>query len=117
MIVTAVLAALASALVFTGLVLMSDRPRGAMIAQGGSLLAALLLAAAQVVGARSDAPDGLAERGSAVAVALLAATLSGMFYHLYLGRFDDVWRARFVFALVFLGIAAVLGLLFLSFLA
>ena len=114
MIGTAAAVAVISALVFSGLVFIQDRPRGAMIAQGGSVLAAALI----FVAVAFDA--GLAAWGltplqlSALGVALLAATIGGMFYHLYLGRFDDIWRARFVFALVYLGAAAVLGTLYLA---
>ena len=116
MIGTAAIIAFASALVFTGLVFIQDRPRGALIAQGGSVLAAVVIFAGLVFDA------GLAGMGlsplqvSAMGVAILAATIGGMFYHLYLGRFDSIWRARIVFALVYLGAAAILGTLYLAFL-
>ena len=109
MIGTAALAAFLSALVFTGLVTIQDRPRGAFIAQMGSVGAAALIFVALVF-----TTGTAAVRLSAMGTALLAATVGGMFYHLYLGRFDDVWRARVVFALVYLGIAAVLGTLYLA---
>jgi len=112
MIATSALAALASALVFTGLVLIRDRPRGALIAQGGSLAAGFLILAVLVAGERVASEQ--ISRLSALGIALLAATLAGMFYHLYLGRFGDVWRARFTFTLVYLAMAAVLGVLYLS---
>jgi len=111
---TAALVALASTLLFTGLVLVNDRPRGALMGQIGSALAGVLTIGALVSGDGTFEPDRPAFRWSALGVALLAASVSGMFYHLYLGRFDDVWRARRVFALVYLGLAAVLGTLYLS---
>lgn len=104
--------ALASVAVFGGLVLMSDRRRGALLAQGWLVLAAAgvfvaILAEGPVAGL---APPALA----AFAVALIPASLSGMLYHLYLGRFERVWPARGVFALVFLGLTALFGFVFLS---
>jgi len=104
--------ALASAAVFCGLVLMSDRGRGALLAQGWLVLGA----AGVVVAILAEGPvAGLAPPAlAAFAVAVLAASLAGMFYHLYRGRFDRVWAARGVFALVYLGLLAVLGFTFLS---
>ena len=112
MIQDAALIAVLSTLVFGALVLMSDRKLGALIAQLGTALAAALLFAALVF------EDEFLQTAllSAVGTALLAATAAGMFYHLYLGRFTSVWPARGVFTLVFLGIAGVLGILYLSFL-
>ena len=114
MIATAATIALISTLVFTGLVLVRDRPRGALIAQIGSAGAAALLLAALVFDTALSGIGLSALQVSALGLALLAATVGGMFYHLYLGRFDDVWRARVVFALVYLGVAAVLGTLYLA---
>jgi hypothetical protein len=104
--------ALASTAVFCGLVLMSDRRRGALIAQGWLVLAAAgvfvaILAEGPVAGL---APGALA----AFAVALIPASVAGMLYHLYLGRVDRVWAARGVFAAVYLGLTALFGFTFLS---
>lgn len=114
MIGTAAVIALLSTLVFAGLVFVQDRPRGALIAQIGSVAAAALIFVALVFDALLYGIGLSALQVSALGLALLAATVGGMFYHLYLGRFDDVWRARFVFALVYLGVAAVLGTLYLA---
>ena len=102
--------AIASALVFGALALMSDRKRGALIAQLGSVVAAAAIFVAIGLGDGT----GWARTVSAFGTALFAATLAGMGYHLYLGRFDDVWRARGVFTLVFLAMAAAFGLVYLS---
>jgi hypothetical protein len=37
------------------------------------------------------------ERIAAFGVRLMAAAVAGMLYHLYLGRFEQVWTARGVF--------------------
>lgn len=104
-------AALVSTAVFVPLVLMSDRPRGAFIAQMIMALAGAVLFVAII---RAEPTLGMAPRTLAgMAVAALAAALSGMFYHLYLGRFDRVWAARRVFTALLLGACLVLGLLFL----
>lgn len=103
-----------SALVFTGLVLIRDRPRGALIAQVGSVTAAAVIFAALVAAPGSGVLGLPVLHVSSLGVALLAATISGMFYHLYLGRFDAIWHARIAFALVYLGAAAVLGTLYLA---
>ena len=110
MIGLAVALGVASAAVFGALVLMTDRKRGALVAQVGSVLAAAAIFAALAFGAGT----GWARPVSAFGTALFSATLAGMGYHLYLGRFQEVRRARGVFALVFLGIAGVFGLLYLS---
>lgn len=104
--------AVASALVFGALALMSDRKRGAFLAQIGLAVAgALALVAGIVEGPVAGlAPADLA----ALAVGLMSATVAGMLYHLYLGRFEKVWTARAVFTLVFLAVSALFGLVFLS---
>lgn len=114
MIGTATIVALLSALTFTGLVFIQDRPRGALIAQIGSVVAAGVIFAALLFDNGLYGIGLSALQVSALGTSLLAATVGGMFYHLYLGRFDDVWRARLVFALVYLGVAAVLGTLYLA---
>jgi hypothetical protein len=55
-----------------------------------------------------------AERQAAIATGLMAAAVAGMLYHLYLGRFVRVWAARAVFTAVYLGLAALFGVVFLS---
>ncbi|MEM7722693.1 MAG: hypothetical protein AAF376_09985 [Pseudomonadota bacterium] len=104
--------AIASTALFGGLALMSDRERGAFLAQCGLAFAAALVFVAIV----ADGPIfGITTRGlSAFAVGLLSACVAGMLYHLYLGRFERVWAARGVFTLVYLGLSALFGLLFLS---
>ena len=104
--------AVASGAVFGALALMSDRRRGAFLAQIGLGLAAALIFVAIV----ADGPiAGIAPRGvAAVAVSLISATGAGMLYHLYLGRFERVWAARGVFTAVFLALSALFGLVFLS---
>jgi Flp pilus assembly protein TadB len=54
------------------------------------------------------------DRIAAFGVGLMAAAVSGMLYHLYLGRFEQVWTARGVFLLVYLVVSALFGLVFLS---
>ncbi|RMA43966.1 hypothetical protein [Rhodophyticola porphyridii] len=105
--------AILSAAVFCGLVFIRDRPFGALIAQIGSAVAAALVFASLIVDAPMLGRDPAWV--SALGVALLAATVAGMGYHLYLGRFTSVWAARGVFAALFLVSAAVLGLVILSF--
>jgi hypothetical protein len=104
--------ALASAALFGALALMSDRKRGAFLAQialfaAGALLFVAIVVPGPVAGV---APAGLA----AFAVGLIAAAGAGMLYHLYLGRFARVWAARGVFTAVYLGLSALFGLVFLS---
>jgi hypothetical protein len=108
--IQAVPIALVSALVFAALVVMRDRRRGASLAQGVIALAgaALILSIVREAGAFGVSAASLA----GFATAVMAAALAGMLYHLYLGRFAQVWAARGVFALVFLVLAAVLGVLF-----
>lgn len=112
MIVEALPIALASAALFGGLALMSDRPRGAQIAQG------ILVAAAVLVFVAILTPGpiaGITPRGlAAFGVGVISASVAGMLYHLYLGRFDDVWKARGVFTLVYLVTSALFGLVFVS---
>jgi hypothetical protein len=112
MIVYAATLTLVSAAAFCALALMPDRARGASVAQSGLALAALLFFVAIV---RDGPLLGIEARWlSAFAVGLLAASVAGMLYHLYLGRFTDVWAARGVFTLVYLGLVALFGLVFLS---
>jgi hypothetical protein len=54
------------------------------------------------------------ERIAGFGVSLMAAAVAGMLYHLYLGRFEQVWTARGVFLLVYLVVSAAFGLIFLS---
>lgn len=104
--------ALVSALVFGGLALMSDRPRGAFIAQGILVVGAVIVFVAIL---RADGVAGLPpERIAAFGVGLMAAAVAGMLYHLYLGRFQEVWVARGVFLLVYLFVSALFGVVFLS---
>lgn len=112
MIGDSLIAALPSAALFAGLALMSDRPRGALLAQGALVAAVVMIFVAIVV----DAPvAGIpAPRLAAIATGLIAAAVAGMLYHLYLGRFERVWATRAVFALVYLGAAGLFGLVFLS---
>lgn len=104
--------ALVSAALFGGVALMSDRPRGALIAQGALFVAAALVFVAIVVRGpvAGIAPEALAAFG----VGVMAAAVAGMLYHLYLGRFESVWKARGVFTLVYLVTSALFGLVFLS---
>ena len=107
-----VLVALLSAGAFGGVVMMSDRRRGANVAQGVLLVGGALAFVAVVAGPVA----GLAPRQiAALAAGLLAAGGSGMLYHFYLGRFTKVWVARGALAAVFLGFWLVFGLIFLSF--
>jgi hypothetical protein len=105
---------LASAGLFGALALMSDRPRGAFFGQIGAVVSAIMLFVA-IVMADSLEGMGLSARSlSAFGIALLAASVVGMLYHLYLGRFTSVWAARGVFTAVFLLVAAVFGAVYLS---
>ncbi len=104
--------ALVSAALFGGLALMSDRPRGALIAQGALVVAAALVFVAILV--KGPVAGLAAQRVAAFGVALMAAAVAGMLYHLYLGRFESVWKARAVFTLVFLVTSALFGVVFLS---
>ncbi len=111
MLTQALIIGLVSAAVFVGLALMSDRKRGALIAQGVVVLAAVVIFVTIVAGPVA----GFVEREVvAFAVGLIAAAVAGMLYHLYLGRFERVWVARGIFTGVFLGLAFVFGLVFLS---
>lgn len=101
-----------SAALFSALALMSDRPRGALIAQIALFLAGGLLLFASV---RESAFVGISPRMmAALATGVIAAALSGMFYHLYIGRFERVWAARAVFTAIYLAASGVLSLVFLA---
>jgi hypothetical protein len=112
MMAQAALIAIASAAAFGALALMSDRKRGASLAQIGLAIASALVFVAIVV----DGPvAGIDARGlAAFAVGLISATVAGMLYHLYLGRFERVWTARGTFTVVYLALSALFGLVFLS---
>ena len=103
--------ALLSAALFCGLALMSDRPRGAFLAQVALALGVAAVFVAIVAGPVGGVPP---QRIAAFAVAVMAAAVAGMLYHLYLGRFDSVWTARGVFTLVYLVTAGLFGVVFLS---
>jgi len=112
MIAAALPVALVSAAVFGGLALMSDRRRGAFIAQGILVVGAVIVFIAIL---RADGVAGLPSgRIAGFGVGLTAAAVAGMLYHLYLGRFERVWAARGVFLLVYLFVSALFGLIFLS---
>jgi hypothetical protein len=112
MVIEALPVALPSAALFCGLALMSDRKMGAVLAQAALVLAVAAMFVAIVVG---GPVVGLsAERQAAIATGLISAAVAGMLYHLYLGRFGRVWAARGVFTAVYLGLAALFGLVFLS---
>lgn len=103
--------AIVSALVFGGLCLMNDRPRGALFAQIGTFLAAaIVLGSLNLTGpVWGVAPLAITGFG----IGLFAAALAGMFYHLYLGRFTSVWKARGLFSGLYLMFSAVLGIVLL----
>jgi hypothetical protein len=102
--------ALPSAALFGGLVLMSDRKRGAALAQGALVLAVIgIFVAIIATGPVAGLPP---VQIAAIATGLIAAAVAGMLYHLYLGRFERVWAARGVFTAVYLGLAALFGLIF-----
>ena len=104
--------ALVSALVFAAIALLSDRPRGAAVAQSALYAgAAMIFAAVVVEGPLLGQP---VERIAAFGASLMAAAAAGMLYHIYLGRFANAWAARGVFTLVYLGLAALFGLVILS---
>ncbi len=105
------LAVVISVAAFAALLLIPDRKRGTVIAQGVLIAGAALFFVAIVAGPVA----GIAPRQIAIlAVGLLAAASSGMLYHLYLGRFAEVRVAQGVFVAVYLGLAAVYALIFLS---
>jgi hypothetical protein len=112
MMTQAALIAIFSAALFGALVLMSDRKRGAFLAQIGLVVASAVVFVAIVVDGpvAGIGPGGLA----AFAVGLISAAVAGMLYHLYLGRFERVWAARGVFTAVYLALCAIFGLVFLS---
>ena len=112
MLAQASLLAIVTSAIFSGLALMSDRPRGALIAQAGLALAGALMMVAIVREAGTFGVEAPAL--AAFAVAVMAACIAGMLYHLYLGRFTRVWAARAVFTLVFFGTSALFGFVFLS---
>jgi hypothetical protein len=104
--------ALVSAALFSSLALMSDRPRGAFLAQIALAFASALVFVAIIAeGPLAGLPP---QRIAGFGVGLMAAAVAGMLYHLYLGRFDSVWRARAVFTLVYLVTAGLFGFVFLS---
>ena len=104
--------ALPSAGLFCAFALMSDRKSGACLAQAALVAAVVVMFVAILV----EGPiAGLSPlRVAAIATGLIAAAVAGMLYHLYLGRFTRVWAARGVFTVVYLGLAALFGLVFLS---
>lgn len=104
--------ALPSAALFCAFALMSDRKRGAFLAQVALVVAVVAMFVAIIF----QGPIlGVAPlRLAAIATGLIAAAVAGMLYHLYLGRFTRVWAARGVFTAVYLGLAALFGLIFLS---
>jgi hypothetical protein len=110
--IDAILSALPAAALFAALVLMGDRKRGALLAQGALVVAVALIFVAILAdgGALGLGSAGLAGLG----IALVSAAVSGMLYHLYLGRFVRVWAARAVFTALFLGVSAVFSLILLS---
>lgn len=112
MLIDVIPVALPSAALFCALVLMSDRKRGAVMAQGALVVAVV----AMFVAITASGPlAGLAPiKIAAIATGLIAASVAGMLYHLYLGRFVRVWAARGVFTAVYLVLAAVFGTVFLS---
>ena len=84
-----------------------------MVAQIALTLAAALVFVAIVV---EDGVAGIAAIAlGTIGVGLMAAAVSGMLYHLYLGRFEAVWTARAVFTLVYFVAAGLFGFVFLSF--
>lgn len=101
-----------SAFAFCAVVLMQDRPRGALVAQIGTFIAAVVLLGSMSL----DGPLWGIEPPtiSAFGISFFAASLAGMFYHLYLGRFTSAWTARGLFSLIYLGFSAVLGIVLLS---
>jgi hypothetical protein len=108
----AILAALIAVGAFAGVVMMSDRPRGANVAQAVLLAGGALAFAAIVVGPLA----GLTSRQLVgMASGLLAAGAAGMLYHFYLGRFEQVRNARAALSAVFLGFWLLFSLIFLSF--
>ncbi len=105
-------AILVSAAVFAGFLMMSDRKRGTVLGQGVLVAGAVVFFAAIVAGGPLA---GLSPRALAIfAVGLLAAGSGGMLYHLYLGRFEEVMTARAVFVAVYLALAALYAVIFLS---
>jgi hypothetical protein len=101
-----------SAALFCALALMTDRKRGALVAQGALFISVVAIFVAIV----ADGPvAGLpAAYVGAIATGLIAASVAGMLYHLYLGRFERTWAARGVFSAVYLGLALLFGLIFPS---
>jgi hypothetical protein len=105
------LAVLVSVAAFAGLMMMADRRRGTVVGQAVLLAGAAVFFLAIVAGPVA----GLGPRQlAALAVGLLVAGSAGMLYHLYLGRFAELWVARGVFVAVYLALAAVYSFLFLS---
>ncbi len=104
--------ALPSAALFCSFALMSDRKRGAFLAQGALVVAVVAMFLAITANGPLAGLDPI--RLAAIATGLIAAAVAGMLYHLYLGRFVRVWAARGVFTAVYLGLSALFGLVFLS---
>ena len=104
--------ALPSAALFCAFALMSDRKRGAFLAQAALVVSVVVMFVAILV----EGPiAGLSPlRVAAIATGLIAAAVAGMLYHLYLGRFTRVWAARAVFTALFLGVSSVFSLVLLS---
>jgi hypothetical protein len=112
MVIEALWVALPAAALFCGLVLMGDRKRGAVVAQGAAVVAVVPIFVSILV---EQGVAGIAARDlAALGIALVSASVAGMLYHLYLGRFDSVWAARGVFTAIFLGLSAVFSLTILS---
>ncbi len=105
--------AVLSLAVFAALVAIPNRRIGGMLGQVGIVLAAFLLFAANAANpGLQPAPQPALLTSPvllAAGVGLMAATLGGMGYHLFLGRFASLWPARAVFFAVSLGLAATLG--------
>lgn len=108
----AVFVALVACAVFGGIVMMSDRKKGANIAQGFLVVGGVLAFVAILSGPFA----GMSPRQvAALATGVIAAGTAATLYHFYLGRFTEVWVARGALAAVFLGFWLVFGLIFLSF--
>jgi hypothetical protein len=101
-----VLAAFISIAAFAAVISMFDRKVGANIAWAILLAGGVLAFVANVAGPFA----GLGPRQIAgFAAGLLAAGAAGMLYHFFLGRFTEVWNARGVLTLAFLGFGLASG--------
>jgi hypothetical protein len=104
MIWQAALIAILSAGLLGALFLMSDRKRGAFLAQVGLPVVAGILFVAIVV---DGSVVGIGQPGlAAFAIGLISVAVAGMLYHRYLGRFARVGAARGVFSAVYLALSA-----------